>query len=294
MAAVPEIPAIPLTITGVFNSAMEFDQLLNRIGINVRCRNRLIVDKGISTAQDMSETRPKDLKSSLENINKLFGSKPVPQMIYFTPRLMLKLVSICVYLRCCIMRHRVPDICRIDNFSVQEFVSKLEEWDKEEGTTVNSLIKISFDQRNLTTFNDKLLTLLSSTYGCRNCTLEYIIRDNETPLFGLLMEEISPDVSSPNILSDRVTLFDSDYQADNKALFSILRTYLTDTAGWNLISSFSQAQNGRAAYKALCSHYQGSTYVDFLKTKANTMMTTTFYCGEFRQFDFNKYIDIHL
>ena len=113
MADVPGIPAIPLTITGVFNSAMEFYQLLSRISINVRCRNRLIVDERISNAQDMSETRPKDLKRSLENINKLFGSKPMPQRIYFAPRLMSKLVSICVYLRCCIMTHRVPDICRI-------------------------------------------------------------------------------------------------------------------------------------------------------------------------------------
>ena len=88
----------------------------------------------------MSETRPKDLKSSLENIHKLFGNKPLPQRIYFVPRLMSKLVSVCVYLRRCVMTHRVPDIRRIDNFLVQVFVSKLEEWDKEEGNTVNSLI----------------------------------------------------------------------------------------------------------------------------------------------------------
>ena len=33
------------------------------------------------------------------------------------------------------------------------------------------------------------------------------------------------------------------------------------------LSSFSQAQNGRAAYRALCSHYQGSTYFDLLKQR---------------------------
>ena len=193
--------------------------------------------------------------------------------------LMSKLVSICVYFRRCIMTHRIPDIRLIDNLRVQEFVLKLEEWDKEEGTTTNSSIKISdfkSDQWNFTTFNNKLVTLLLSTYRCRNCTLEYIIRTNKEPLFGPLIEEVSPNVSFPKVLSNRVTLFGTDFQSDNKTLFSILRTYLTDTASWNLISSFSQAQNQRAAYRALCSHYQGSTYFDLLKTKENTMMTTLF------------------
>ena len=145
MAAVPPgIPPIPINILGSFNSAVEFDNLLVRIGLNQRCRNRLIADEGITTAQDLAETRPKDLKTSLENINKLFGSKPVNQSIYFGPRLMSKIVSICVYFRQCIMTHRIPDVRLIDNFRVQEFVSKIKEWDKEEGTTTNSSIKFRF------------------------------------------------------------------------------------------------------------------------------------------------------
>ena len=75
------------------------------------------------------------------------------------------------------MTHRITDVQVIDNFRVKDFVSKLDEWDKEEGETTNSSVKISdfkFDQRNFTTFNDKLVTLLLSTYGCRNCTLEYV------------------------------------------------------------------------------------------------------------------------
>ena len=100
MAAVPPgIPPIPINILGSFNSVVEFDNLLVRIGLNQRCRNRLIADEGITTAQDLAETRPKDLKAFLENINKLFGSKPVDQRIYFAPRLMSKIVSICVYFR---------------------------------------------------------------------------------------------------------------------------------------------------------------------------------------------------
>ena len=161
---IPGMTPIPLTISGSFNSAVEFDNLLARIGLSVRYHSCLITDEGTTTAQDLAKTRIKDLKTSLENIKNLFGSKPVNQRIYFAPRLMSKIVRICVYFRQCIMPHRIPDIRLIDNFRVQEFVSKVEEWDKEEGTTTNSSVKISdfkFDQQNITVFNDKLVTLLS-------------------------------------------------------------------------------------------------------------------------------------
>ena len=63
------IHALPLTITEVLNSPFAFLQLLIQIGINDRCRTRLIQDEGISTAQELLDTRPKDLKGCLGNIN---------------------------------------------------------------------------------------------------------------------------------------------------------------------------------------------------------------------------------
>ena len=194
MAAVPPgmLPVF-MNITDLFNSAAEFDSLLTRIGLNPRCRNRIIDNEGTTSSQELAETRPKYLNVSLENINKLFGSKPVNQRIYFAPRLMAKIIGICVCFRRCLMTHRILDVRVIDNFRVQEFVLKLEEWDKEEGATTNSSVKISdfkFDQRNFTTFNDKLVTLLSSTYGCRNCTLKYIIRTNKEPFAGHLLKKL--------------------------------------------------------------------------------------------------------
>ena len=137
--------------------------------------------------------------------------------------------------------------------------------------------EFKFDAKNFTTFNDKLLTILSSTYGCRNCTLEYLTRLDDGPMNGPLIEELVPDVCSPDVLSSRVTLFGNDFSCNNKQFYSILRTYLTDTTGWNLISPYSTSQNGRTAHRALCNHFQGSTHFNLLKTKAMTMMTNTFY-----------------
>ena len=44
-----------------------------------------------------------------------------------------------------------------------------------------------------------MVTLLLSKYRCCNCTLEYIIRISEEPLFGSLIEEVSPNVSFPKV-----------------------------------------------------------------------------------------------
>ena len=73
MAVIPPgNSAIPLTITFAFNSAVKFDNILSRISIKLQCLNCLIVDEGITTAKEKVETRPRDLKTSLENINKFF------------------------------------------------------------------------------------------------------------------------------------------------------------------------------------------------------------------------------
>ena len=57
---IPAIQPIIMNIRGSFNSAVEFDNLLSRIGLNPRCRNRIINDEGIVSSQELAETRPKD------------------------------------------------------------------------------------------------------------------------------------------------------------------------------------------------------------------------------------------
>ena len=66
---------VPLTITQAFSDTTAFSALLARIGIQTRNSNRLTSDEGIDTAEELSNTKPSDLKLSLDNINKLFGSK---------------------------------------------------------------------------------------------------------------------------------------------------------------------------------------------------------------------------
>ena len=98
MASIQNLPPIYLTITGAFPSAIHSNDLLTSIRVNLSGCNRLILDEGNNIDQEIPNTRPKDLKTSIENINKHFDNKPVNQQIYFAPRLLSKLVAICVYL----------------------------------------------------------------------------------------------------------------------------------------------------------------------------------------------------
>ena len=86
----------------------------------------------------------------------------------------------------------------------------------------------------------------------------------------------------------------SQFQKDNHDLFTLIRNYLTGTDGWNVISGYNRSRDGRGAYLALCSHYEGASYHDVNKSRANMMMSRTFYKGDTTKFDWQKYLTIHL
>ena len=95
-------------------------------------------------------------------------------------------------------------------------------------------------------------------------------------------------------MKENTTHSGPEYEKDNQDLFTLLRSYLTGTDGWNVISSHQRTKDGRAAYLALRSHYEGSSFHDLIKSKANIMMTRTFYRGDPTKFTWEKFVSIHL
>ena len=82
---------------------------------------------------------------------------------------------------------------------------------------------------------EQFKTLLCSIRGGRGITLKYVIReDNHTT--GPAKEVPIPDVNSNNILSHNTTLTGVDFDKDDEKVCTIMRTVLTSTPGWNVIS----------------------------------------------------------
>ena len=285
-----------LTITQSFDSDATFRALLNRLRFPDNAINRLIDHEGLASARDLARTQPRNLSDSLESVNKLFGAQSrVASRIYFSHGRIIKLKSLSAYFRRCLTSNRIPDIRTISPDDVASFEDHLDEWSKKPSNIqdVISNNSFKFDASNFTKFRQMIETMCSSIRGTRGISLEYLLRQEDNNPVNPI-EDPAPDVNSIEFMKLNASLRGNDYKTDNQNLYIILRHYLSNTPGWNVISKFSNENNGRLAYKTLRGHYEGASYYDLMKTKANTLMMKTFYRGDTLKYSWEKFVAVHL
>ena len=284
-----------LTITEAYDDTEAFRALLLRLNLPESNVSRLIDEEGFDTARVFSFTRVKDIETSIENVNKLFGARTGAARIYFAPIRVARLRALCVYLKRCNTINQIPDIRLIDLVRCQGFMESYPAWVEKDNDT-DDVVKqreIKFDPVNFQPFKDSFMTLLASVKGARGITLEYVARkgnnDNQVP------EEVEmPDVDSAENIKNNATLFGNEYKRDNTKVFTLLRTILTNTVAWDIISTKAKNQDGRGAFMALLNHYEGDSFNDLKRTEATAKMTKTFYSGDTRTFTWEKFVSVHL
>ena len=69
---------------------------------------------------------------------------------------------------------------------------------------------------------------------------------------------------------------------------------MLNSTAWYHISSYDSTKNGRKAFESLRQFYQNKDFKQYLQDEAFRLLGRTFYRGETRQFDFDKYVRIHL
>ena len=75
----------PLTIVEAFDDCDSMKDMLTNIGMSNACTARLLDVEGFETARDLAMSSSSDLKSTIENVNKLFGAANTGSRIYFHP-----------------------------------------------------------------------------------------------------------------------------------------------------------------------------------------------------------------
>ena len=284
-----------LSITEAYNDYNSIGDLLTRIGISRVCRERLMDEEGFETAADLALTNLKDLQTAIEHVNKLFGNVTGAGRIYFPPNRVTRIKALAAYLKRCETINMVPDIRLIDLAKTQEFVLKFPSWNDKSDET-NDIVKnknIKFETTKFKSFRDDFKTLLCATRGGRGITLEYVIR-NEAYVVTPPEEVPEPDVDSNDIIAAQATLHSPSFELENARVYTILRTILTGTTGWNIISKFAAKRDGRKAFIALKAHFQGNSYYDFMRSQASNLMTKTFYNGDKQKFKWEDFVAVHL
>ena len=131
--------------------------------------------------------------------------------------------------------------------------------------------------------------MVSSIIGCRGTR-----EPDPYPLPQAPIEDQSPDVNSLEFMKKNTTHPGPEYEKDTQDLFTLLCSYLTGTDGWNLISSHQRTKDGRAAFLSLRSHYEGASFHDLIKSRANLIISRTLYRGDTTKFTWEKFVSIHL
>ena len=148
----------------------------------------------------------------------------------------------------------------------------------------------AYDGKNSRTLLEDIDSWLSRTYGRGNILLSYVTRVYADPN---LNPEGDPGFLQPDVENElirRASMFDDDFNENNKRVWLMLRAVTHKTDAWQIIKGVSRSQNGRQAYLALISHFKGRGHVSRIKTDARNVLERIFWKGTSRGFTFDTFV----
>jgi hypothetical protein len=140
---------------------------------------------------------------------------------------------------------------------------------------------------------------LAECLGVTKIPLAYVIRDTVEPFNDPPTgwpthqhEMIGKALIAVNAAAVPI-VYTQHFMTDNTIVWTKIASMTRDHECWTYVRSFQRAKDGRAAYKALHTHYLGVNNVDSLSTAAWSKLNNTRYFGEKRNFTFEHYVRIH-
>jgi len=148
----------------------------------------------------------------------------------------------------------------------------------------------AYDGKNSRSLLEDIDTWLRRTYGQGNVLLSYVTRDYVDPNMD---PEADPGFLQPDVESElirRASMYDDDFNENNKRDWLMLRAVTHKTDAWQTIKGFARAQNGRQAYLSLISHFKGRGHISRIKTDARNVLERIFWKGNSRSFTFDTFV----
>lgn len=295
------------TITARYQADANFATLLDTIGLDGRSVAHLIND-GFNSALAFTNHFGGDIEGFEKYLvltNRTYSAAADENIRFrFTQMDIAKLKGLLFYLTVTkIQRHTIVDIDNITNLDAtgygnayRDFISL---YDTENADDSNTITVPAFKgSKNWIAFRDSIRTKFGTIIGQHGFPLEYVVdttiraktraNENCTEIAEVL------NLDEFDLFTTETVHFGPNYKKDNAEVWTILKSHLLNTHGWDIISTFKRAKNGRHAWKALKAFYEGQDFTSRLQDEAFAMLSTTFYRGETRNFDFEKYTEIHL
>ena len=151
--------------------------------------------------------------------------------------------------------------------------------------------------KSWTEWNDKFRLILSQLKRKNLFSLDYIINETTRDVThenGARTGVYALDIDDADIFNNRAIHFGPAYKKDNEAVFTLLQISLLNTPSYNKIIKLCDKKDGRAAYVVLRTSNEGEDFTSRNIENAFDLLNYTAYCGELRNFNWEKYVNIHL
>jgi hypothetical protein len=158
--------------------------------------------------------------------------------------------------------------------------------DKDEDTAVKSLGEFKKDTK-WKSFKEGMIAYLNALKGKHNIPLAYVIRDDAAPQVNV------PYQSEHHRLIGIAPLNGTEYEEDNGRVFDILKSLLINGLAWTWMQAYNSTRNGRQAWLALLTHFEGDAQRDRVKDQTYAAIAAAKYYGDKKRFSFETYVTIH-
>jgi hypothetical protein len=111
-------------------------------------------------------------------------------------------------------------------------------------------------------WKEQFVTYIGAKLGQNKAPLTYVLRPEDAPAAdGIYDDDYDRMVFMMPLTGDR-------YKKDNGAVYDELKALMVDSQAWTWIRPYDRSRNGRAAWKALIEHYEGTTEQNRIKAAA--------------------------
>ena len=268
-----------LTITQKYSNAIFFTDLLDEIGLDGIQRAKLVND-GFTTMETLVNhykvSGPKEFEKYLRDLNRTFATASTQALrVYYSSGIMNRLVGCLNYfLHAVHSLHKIPDMDLVTlNFSIelgQIYTDHQIKFDDNEDETEISLPKLK-GGANWIDYRDAFVLKLQAIESARGFPLSYLIDDTPRQIRhanAAYLEVDVLDLSNEETFITTAVHFGNVFKTDNKKLWSILEANLVNSDPYSHIAEFSIRKDGRAAWIALKSHFEGEDYVQKIRSNA--------------------------
>lgn len=292
-----------LSITQRYSDPNAFQCMLARIGCDVKERFRIIHD-GFDTIESLVDHFNDDIegfKKHLATSNKTWMNHNTPRMrAFFTPVIVSRLIGVLYYFHTAVhLFHCIPDLNLVDATTASNYGRSYLQHSaaKENDGDIDKIELSSLNEaKDWTPFREKFSQLLDLTLGAHKLPIRYVIDEtNRTHLraYAARSEVNTIDLEDEHMFVSTTVHFGAGFKNDNKLVWNLLANALLDKPAYNHISGFSSTKNGRGAWLALRTFYEGENYLKNLRELAFNKLHNTFYRGESNRFNFEKYVNAH-